>query len=380
MIDFYTDILQKQMQNRCQMGLHRQRHVMSNADFLQFSSNDYLSLAKDERIQRAFQAAFIKDPIGSGGSMMVCGYHQAHQDLERAFAEALGVDGCVLFASGYTANLCIANVLQLLQPTVFIDKAVHASVYDGLALANLPLTRFLHNDLDDLTRKMSRKAMKHQALSSSVVMTESVFSMSGQQAPLKRLSQLAIQHQAALLVDEAHAFGILGQEGLGAVIDAGLTQKEVPLRMIPFGKALGAWGAVVAGHGVWIDALLQTRPAVYSTAMSPAYARGVMAALELVRNSEDRRVKLKQLIAYFRAAIQQSPLKWRDSHTPIQQLQLGCPHRARALTESLKQQGILCLAMRQPTVTREETGLRVILNYHHQPEDIDVLLRVVHQA
>ncbi len=380
MTAFYTEKLQKEMQRRSQMGLLRQRQVMTDSHLLQFSSNDYLSLAANTQIQNAFQSAFKNESIGSGGSMMVCGYHKAHQDLERAFAEALGVDGCVLFASGYTANLCVAALLQWLEPTVFIDKAIHASVYDGLALANLPIIRFFHNDLVDLTRKISRQAIQTATTTSSVIMTESIFSMSGQLAPLNELNQVAKCHYSTMLVDEAHAFGVMGKEGLGAVVDAGLTQEEVPLRVIPFGKALGAWGAVVAGHGVWIDALLQTRPAVYSTAISPAYARGVLATLEMVRVSEDRRKKLKQLINYFRSAIQQSPLKWRDSHTPIQQLQLGCPHRARALTVSLKKQGILCMAMRQPTVPREETGLRVILNYHHQSEDIDRLLRVVHQS
>lgn len=379
-------MLQQTLQHHRQAGLYRQRRLMTEAPgLLQFSSNDYLSLASDATIQQAFQSAFAKDPIGSGGSAMVCGYHPAHRALERAFAEALSVDDCLLFSSGYAANLSIATVLKNLHPMVFIDKSVHASVYDGLMLANVPFTRFLHNHLEDLSQKMTLQSVGYQKKSAldffrSIIMTESVFSMSGQAAPLKALSQLAKTHSSTLLVDEAHAFGVFGREGLGSVIEAGLTQQEVPLRMIPFGKALGASGAIVAGQGVWIEALSQTRQAIYSTATSPAYARGMLTILEMIRFAEDRRKHLKQLINYFRSAIARSPLSWRDSSTPIQQLKFGCPHRATAVADALWQQGIVCMAMRQPTVTRDETGLRVILNYHHQPEQIDTFFQAVHQA
>ncbi len=380
MTNAYLKTLIAAKQGRQHAGLHRQRRVVSSHDaMLSFSSNDYLSLSTHQPIRHAFQDAFANESIGSGGSMMVCGYHTAHQDLERAFAEALRVDGCVLFSSGYVANLCIISLLEMLQPMVFVDKSVHASVYDGLKLAQIPFKRFLHNNVADIERKIDRLLKTTIAPLNPIIMTESVFSMSGQHAPLNKIHQLALAYQAAFLVDEAHAFGVFGDQGLGALVDAGLTQDEVPLRMIPFGKSLGACGAIVAGQGEWIEALLQTRPAIYSTSMSPAYARGVQQAFEVMRAAEDRRAWLKQLIAYFRSQIQRSPLKWRDSETPIQQLQLGCPHRASALTDFLWQQQIICLSMRQPTVTRDETGLRVILNYHHQPEHIDRLFQAIHQ-
>lgn len=380
MTNTYLNTLIEAKQRRQQAGLHRQRRVVSAHDtMLSFSSNDYLSLSMYQPVRLAFQDAFVNEPIGSGGSMMVCGYHTAHRDLERAFADALQVDACVLFSSGYAANVCIVSLLETLQPIVFVDKSVHASVYDGLKLAHIPFKRFLHNDVADLERKISAPLKITTESFRPIIMTESVFSMSGQEAPLNTLHQLAFAHQAALLVDEAHAFGVFGDQGLGALIDAGLTQNEVPLRMIPFGKSLGASGAIVAGHAEWIDALLQTRPAIYSTSISPAYARGVQHTFEVMRAADDRRAWLKQLIAYFRLQIQQSPLQWRNSKTPIQQLQLGCPHRASALTDFLWQQQIVCLSMRQPTVARDETGLRVILNYHHQLEHIDKLFQAIHR-
>jgi 8-amino-7-oxononanoate synthase len=181
-----------------------------------------------------------------------------------------------------------------------------------------------------------------------------------------------------LIVDEAHGFGIIGPQGMGGTCAAGLSQAEVPLRIIPFGKALAGSGAVVVGQAVWIDALLQaTRQPVYSTSISPAMAHGMLTTLSLLQEADDRRQQITHLIAYFRQHIQQSAYVWRDSLSPIQQLQLGCPHLAMQMTEKLAKNGIRCFAIRQPTVPKQETGLRIVLNYHHTPHDIDRLFEVL---
>ena len=298
------------------------------------------------------------------------GYHAAHQALEHAFAEALGVDACMVFSSGYVANLSVMRLLARIHAHVLIDKSVHASIYDGLVLSGVQYSRYLHQDLTDLALKMQTVP------ESTAWVTESIFSMSGQIAPLAEMSRLAHSRGHALLVDEAHAFGVLGPKGMGSVVQHGLTPGDVPLRVIPLGKAFAASGAIVAGQGAWIDALLQAaRPHHYSTAISPAFAHGLLKTLDIVRASDARRAKLNALVHYFREAIRSSSLQWRDSLTPIQQLQLGCPHRAVSLASKLREQGIVCLPMRQPTVSLRETGLRVILNHHHEPEDIDRLLQ-----
>ncbi|MDP3560916.1 MAG: 8-amino-7-oxononanoate synthase [Legionellaceae bacterium] len=378
MSNHLTTTLQQHIHARVEQGLHRQRHVITVDDHMtHFSSNDYLSLASDPRIKRAFQSAFNSYPVGSGGSMVVSGYHPTHRVLENAFADALQVDDCLLFSSGYTANLSVMCLLAQANASILIDKAVHASIYDGLKLAQAKYYRYLHHDLNDLIKKI-QTLNERQSLENLVVMTESVFSMSGQCSLLADIATITGKHGSALIVDEAHAFGVFGSEGLGAVIGAGLTQNEVPLRIIPFGKAMGGVGAIVAGNGVWIDALLQMRPVVYSTAVSPAYTHGLLETLAIIRQADSRREKLKNLIQYFRKAIQQSPLKWRDSSSPIQQLQLGCPHRATNAAARLLKHDIVCLPMRQPTVNKEETGLRVILNYDHEPEQIDLLFKQLH--
>ncbi len=353
------------------LGLHRTRQVHPTDErVINFSSNDYLSLTDDPRIKKAYQDGLNHHPVGSGGSMLVCGYHAAHKAVEAAFSEALGVDDCLLFSSGYAANLSVIALLAQFNAHILIDKGVHASIYDGLRLSQASYSRYLHQNVSDL-------ALKNKKLpETTVILTEGTFSMSGQSAPLREMAQVG----RPLIVDEAHAFGVLGQEGLGSVVQHQLTQAEVPLRIIPLGKAFAASGAIVAGHTLWVDALLQSaRPYIYSTAISPAFSHGLLETLKIIRAADDRREKLRDLVQYFRQAIKGSPLTWADSASPIQQLQLGCSHLALQYADKLREHDIICTAMRKPTVSQQETGLRIILNYAHQPAHIDSLLNCLYQ-
>lgn len=374
MIDSTLQMFEQYISNRKQQGLYRTRVVSDpNHGWLDFSCNDYLSLANDSRVRQAYCDGFNRYPVGSGGSMVLSGYHSTHRVLEQAFSDALEVDDCLLFSSGYVANVSVTSLLVQFGLRVMIDKAVHASVYDGLGLAQGHYTRFLHNNLTDLQQKLLTSTV------STAVMTESIFSMSGLQAPLvdmvSLIGKLPTTH---LLVDEAHGFGVLGPQGLGGVRAAGLTQHDVPLRVIPFGKALSGSGAIVAGKAEWIDVLLQaTRQPVYSTSISPAYAYGLNETLSILRQADDRRAYLQDMIGYFRQRTQTTQLRWRDSVSPIQQLQLGCPFLAQSYAETLQAHKIRCFPIRQPTVTKQETGLRIILNYHHTQSDIDRLFQVL---
>ncbi|WP_454783794.1 aminotransferase class I/II-fold pyridoxal phosphate-dependent enzyme [Legionella sp. WA2024007413] len=352
-----------------QEGLLRNRLVTAeDSSLIHFDSNDYLSLARDKRISAGYQRGYAIYPSGSGASMLLSGYHPNHRAVEEAFANLLAVDDCILFSSGYAANLAVTALLGKLNVHCFIDKEIHASIYDGLALSHVNYTRYLHNNLDDLSGKLTSD------FKSSALITEGVFSMSGQLAPLVKLSSMCHANKSALLVDEAHSFGIIGGEGRGATDYHELTQNEVPLRIIPLGKAYAAQGALVAGKADWIYALLQAgRSVIYSTAVSPALSYGLLNTLELVVKAEDRRSKLGQLIALFRTYVKQSPLNWTDSISPIQQLKLGCPHLALHYARELKKRGISCCAIRKPTVSVKASGLRIILNYDHTPEQIHEL-------
>ena len=358
-------------------GLHRKRMLASHSQHgqvINFSSSDYLSLSNEPYVKKGFQKGFTIHPTGSSGSMVVCGYHPIHRELEQAFATTLQTDDALLFSSGYAANIAVISLLTRFDADLFIDKAAHASIYDGLRLAQATYSRFLHNNLQDLALKLKAPCQN------PVVLAESVFSMSGQTTDLGEMIALCKRYNAECLVDEAHAFGVLGPEGMGAVMQYGLSQEDVPLRVIPLGKAFAAQGAVVVGKKEWIDALLQTaRSYVYSTALSPAFAYGLLQTLTFVKEAEGRRNKLRRLIAYFQQQTISSPLTWRYSHTPIQQLQFGCPHKALKFASLLLNKGIFCQAMRAPTVSKKDTGLRVILNYHHEPELIAHLFSLLHQ-
>ncbi|MBA2656082.1 MAG: aminotransferase class I/II-fold pyridoxal phosphate-dependent enzyme [Tatlockia sp.] len=358
-------------------GLTRKRlSVNENGadERVNFSSSDYLSLTQDPRIKKAFQKGFNNYSTGSGGSMVICGYHESHRTLERAFAEALKADDALLFSSGYTANLGIIALLAQFNAQIIIDKAAHASFYDGLRMSGCDFNRYLPNNLSSLAKILPTRA------TNPVVISESVFSMSGQATELSQLSKICANFDADCIIDEAHAFGVFGPQGLGGVVQHGLNQDQIPLRIVPLGKAFAFQGAMVVGKSDWIEGLLQlARSHRYSTAVSPALAYGLTETLSIIRAADDRRQKLYDLIIYFQSLQKISSLTWRDSSTPIQQLQLGCPIQALECSSYLSSKGIFCQAMRAPTVSKKETGLRVLLNYHHSQEDIDRLFSLLHQ-
>lgn len=359
----YTDKLNAQ-------GLLRVRQVQQpvTLGLLHFDSNDYLSLSQDPRIARGYQESYRQFPCGSGSSMLLSGYHRAHQSVERAFADFLNVEECLLFSSGYAANLAVTALLGQIKAHCIIDKSVHASIYDGLTLSQVDYCRFIHHDLHDLTHKLKSYSEP------SVVITEGIFSMSGNVAPLDQYVSLCAQNNSELIVDEAHSIGVLGAQGRGAVDFHGVAANDLPLRVIPLGKAFAAQGAIVAGKRDWIAGLLQAgRSLIYSTAISPALCYGLLNTLKIVAIADDRRLKLMQLIKVFKDHVNESPLQWSDSNTPIQQLRLGSAYLAQHYAKELKKLGISCSAIRAPTVTHKASGLRIIINYQHEPEDIQQL-------
>lgn len=356
-----------------QKGLLRTRELIPQEAALRFDSNDYLSLGQEQQIKDAYSQGYQHFPSGSAASMLLSGYHPNHQELEAAFAALLHVDSCVLFSSGYAANLAVTALLGRLQAHCLIDKGVHASIYDGLSLAQVSYTRYIHNDLKDFAKKLMHDEPP------SLVLTEGIFSMSGQSAPLAEMASLCAPRQLPLIIDEAHSFGVLGEQGAGATSLHQLTQKEVPLRVIPLGKSCVGQGAIVAGQHEWILALLQAgRSLIYSTAVSPALSYGLRKTLDFVIQADERRATLRQLINFFREQIKNSCLNWADSYSMIQQLRLGCPYQAMYYAHELRKQGIYCSVIRSPTVSLKHTGLRIIINYRHHPEQIRQLFQQLH--
>lgn len=366
--------IEKYLESLNARGLLRQRQVRRPATTaVFFDSNDYLSLSTQHFVAQAYQQGYACFPSGSTGSMLLSGYHPNHQAVEEAFAQALKVDGCILFSSGYAANLAIAALLAEINATCYIDKYIHASFYDGLHLSKTKYARFLHNDVDSLSRQLG------SAADNAVIITEGLFSMSGQLAPLVAMKNL-MQDKIPLIVDESHSFGIYGPQGLGLVALHQLTSEEVPLRIISLGKACAAQGAIIAGKKAWLDALLQAgRSIIYSTAISPALSYGLLKTLDGLLMADERRERLFQRIAFFQEQVVLSSLPWNKSNSAIQFLHLGCPHRAVALDRALKAEGYYCSAVRVPTVSKQKTGLRIVLNCDHTEEQIRLLFKTIHR-
>ena len=348
-------------------GLLRQRHVSETKPhaMVDFSHNDYLGLAHEPALVRALYAGAQQYGVGSRASPLVSGYNQAHFALEQRLCELTGHQACMLFSSGFSANNALMKTLFSNKDTVLADKLVHASVIDGLKDSGSQIRRFLHNDVNSATRLIERNP--HTA-----VVTESVFSMDGDIAPIAELSRLCQQHDCWLIVDDAHGFGLLPSSFVNA--------NNVDIQVVTFGKALGGQGAAILASKNVIDYLVATsREYIYSTALSPANAQLALAAINWQQDHPQLLTQLTANIALFRQVALEHQLEITPSMTAIQPIMIGDNHRVLVIAEHLKQQGFLVGAIRSPTVPVGQARLRITLNAQHQASDICALVSAVAQ-
>jgi len=364
-------------------GLYRRRRTLSSAqgahvvvdsrELLNFCSNDYLGLANHPEVITAFQQAAATYGVGSGASHLVCGHSAEHHALEEELAAFTGRERALLFSTGYMANTGIVQALVGRGDTVFEDRLNHASLIDGGLASGAQFQRYRHNDVEHLADLLAKSAADKK-----LIVTDGVFSMDGDMAPLRELAALAQQHEAWLMVDDAHGIGVLGEHGGGVAEAFSLDAKQLPVLMGTLGKGAGSFGAFVAGDDVLIDYLINTaRPYIYTTALPPAVAAASRASLKLMHNGQALREKLRVHIAYFRAQAAGLGLPLMDSTTPIQPLLLGSNERALAWSAALERQGILVGAIRPPTVPAGQARLRITFSAAHEREDIDRLLQAL---
>jgi 8-amino-7-oxononanoate synthase len=362
---------------KCKVFDSAQGPVVSHAgrQLLNFCSNDYLGLANHPRLRNAMINAVEKYGLGSGASQLVCGRNTMHVALEEALAAFTGREKALVFSSGYMANLSVVSTLcPGREDLVIEDRLNHASMIDGARLSGARLKRYHHADPDSLGEILSAQGRGKKLM----VLTDGVFSMDGDIAPLEKMVQVCAQHQADLAVDDAHGLGVLGKTGRGVLEHYGLTQAEVPVLVGTFGKALGAFGAFVAGSAELVEYLVQkARPYIYTTALPAAICAAVIAALELIDEEPWRRDKLHELTAYFRAGMKQRGLPVAESYTPIQPLIVGEAARAVALSDKLLEAGILISAMRPPTVPAGSSRLRITFSAAHSIRQVDALLEAL---
>jgi len=375
------DFINTQLKARLQDALLRKRNVVEHATartitvdnktYLNFASNDYLGFGD--------VAVNINDSqaLGSHSSALVTGYQAQQKSLEQYLCEQFGYGAGMLFNSGFSANSSVIKALfqdkaAAQNSAIFQDKLNHASLIDGALHSNAALVRFNHNDMNHLRSRLEKSKAQNK-----LIISEGVFSMDGDTAPLKELLALAKQHNAWLMIDDAHGFGALGKTGLGsceALLDEGIVLPEI--LVITFGKAVASSGACILGSRQFIDYMLQfNRDYTYSTAMSPLMASHTLARIKSIKTADDKRDKLNANIALFRQLVKTHNIAVMESNTAIQPIVLGCAEQTLQAADKLKQQGIWLTAIRPPTVAHNTSRLRVTLTAAHTEQDITHLVK-----
>ncbi|MBK1719733.1 8-amino-7-oxononanoate synthase [Thiocystis violacea] len=342
--------------------------IVDGRPMLSFCGNDYLGLANHPEVIAALRQGAERWGVGSGAAHLVSGHSRAHQALEEALAEFTARPRALLFSTGYMANLGVITALAGRGDSVYQDRLNHASLLDGALLSRANLRRYPHTDAATLGRLIGEGPAR-------LIVTDGVFSMDGDLAPLPALAPIARAAGAWLMVDDAHGLGVLGRNGRGSLDRFGLDSEAVPILMGTLGKAFGTFGAFVAGSEDLIETLIQSaRSYIYTTATPPALAEATLASLRIAARDDWRRERLGVLIAQFRAGAEQLGLALADSQTPIQPLLAGSAARALRWSAALGEAGILVGAIRPPTVPEGTARLRITLSAAHSEADVERLL------
>lgn len=347
--------------------------ILDGKRVLNFCSNDYLGLANDARIKKAAFEAIEKYGFGSGASRLVCGNMSPHEELEVELALLKNVESALVYSSGYMANTGIIPALVDRNSVVLSDKLNHASIVDGIILSRAKLLRYPHADMQALGDMLKNLP----ATTRKLIVTDTVFSMDGDRAPLKEIVRLAQRYEAMVMVDEAHAFGMLGSKGSGLVEDLGLGN-QVDIQMGTLSKAAGCLGAYVCGTKLLREYLInKSRSFIYTTAMLPALAAAARVALKIIRQGNQLRSKLFENANYLRTKIQGMGFDTMHSSTPIIPILVKDPVKAVAMSMRLLDKGVFVQAIRPPTVPIGFARLRCTVMATHTQEDLDQLINAL---
>ena len=361
--------------------------VIDGQPYLSFCSNDYLGLANHPQVVAALKAGADKYGAGSGASHLVTGHQRPHHELEEALAAFTARPRALLFSTGYMANLGVVAALAGRGDAVYEDRLNHASLIDAALLSGARLRRYAHADASALGQLLQSQAPLPsgegggEGGQTKLIITDGVFSMDGDLAPLPQLAALARQHDAHLMVDDAHGLGVLGASGRGSVEHFSLSETDVPILIGTLGKAFGSFGAFAAGSEDLIEYLIQrARPYIYTTALPPAVAQATLASLQLAQEEDWRRERLRELIARFRRGAAQLGANIINSDTPIQALITGDAESALKLSAALRARGIYVTAIRPPTVPAGSARLRITFTAAHNTQQVDRLLAALEAA
>ncbi len=352
------------------------RIVVAGRTLLHFANNDYLGLAQHPALREAALRALARGGVGAGAAHLLGGHREEHAALEETLARWTGRERALLFSTGYMANLGVIGALLGAGDVCVQDRLNHACLIDGARLAGCELKRYPHADVAAAARQLRQRPG-----AAALVASDGVFSMDGDVAPLAELAALCTKEHATLLIDDAHGLGVLGPDGAGSLAEAGLTPSDAPVLMATLGKALGTFGAFVAGSAALIEGLVQfARTYVYTTALPPALAAAARAAVEVARLESWRRDKLHRLIAHFRHGAAARGIALAAARTPIQPVPIGASEAALRAAQALEDAGFYVPAIRPPTVPRGAARLRVTLSAAHEERDVERLLDALARA
>ena len=369
----------KELEQRKKDGLFRKRQVVystqapviniEDKEYINFSSNDYLGFANNKKLKEQMVEAIQRYGLGAGSSQLLVGHSLAHSELEKKLAEFLNREAALVFSTGYQANLAIASTLIDENTVVLQDKLNHASLIDSALLSKGKLVRYKHNDIDHL--KSLFEKYKNKKL---ILMTDGVFSMDGDHAPLLEIADLCKTYNAILIVDDAHGIGVLGKTGAGLLENLQLGEEDVPLLIGTFGKSFGASGAFVSGNRLFVEMFIQkARTYIYTTALMPAIAATMTYAIGMIIDGDPLRKNINELINVYKAGLNKNKLDQRISTSHIQPYIVGNADKALQLSKSLKDKKILVSAIRPPTVPKDTSRLRISFTATHSKEQVEKL-------
>lgn len=378
--------LRQELEQRQQQGLYRRRKILQGPQgrsivingqaVLNFCSNDYLGLANHPLVKKAFVDAAQQYGVGSGSAHLVNGHSSFHHRLEEELADFCGYPRVLLFSTGYMANLAVAQSLCGRGDSIIEDKLNHASLLDAAQLSGAKLKRYLHADYASLRSQLANVAADKPA--EILVSSDAVFSMDGDEANISAMAQHCQQHDAWLMLDDAHGFGVLGKHGKGSLSQQSVAAENIPIYMATLGKAMGTAGAFVAGSEDLIEYLVQTaRSYIYTTAMPPAIAAASLTGLSLIREDDALQQSLLHNIGYFKRLAAQQQISFMPSSTAIQPILVGNAEQALQISQQLFDKGLHVAAIRPPTVPQNTARLRITLRADHTEKDIKTLINAL---
>jgi glycine C-acetyltransferase len=361
------------------------RVLVNGKEVILMCSNNYLGLASHPLLKEASKRAADLYGVGAGASRLISGTMRLHQELEERINAFKGTEATILLNSGYHANLSVITTLVGRGDYVFSDKLNHASIVDGCILSRATFKRYPHKDLNILENLLrtarspesSSTGSQNSRLLKILIVTDGVFSMNGDIAPLHEIYKLALQYGALLLVDDAHGFGVLGKGGRGTLEHLNMQDEEI-IQMGTLGKAIGSFGAFVTGPKEIIKTILnKARPFIYTTALPPSVCASAIAALDIVENEPERREALRERVSFFKDGLRKAGFDTMESETHIIPILVGENKRTMELSEELLGEGVFIQGIRPPTVPHGTSRLRATLMSTHTYDDLGYALSLL---